>query len=62
MCAPRQISRLADSTFCVGLSAIPAGFTLGVLWSLFGVKTAFIVSAVLATGATLAFWRRVRDA
>lgn len=40
----------------VGLSAIPAGFTLGLLWSLFGVKTAFIVSAALA------FWRRIRDA
>jgi len=43
----------------VGLAAIPAGLLLGGLWSLYGVKTAFLVSASLATLATVGFWRYV---
>jgi len=43
----------------VGLAAIPAGLLLGGLWSLYGVKIAFLVSASLATLATVGFWRYV---
>jgi len=43
----------------VGLAAIPAGLLLGGLWSFYGVKTAFLVSASLATLATVGFWRYV---
>lgn len=44
----------------VGMVAIPAGLLLGVLWSEFGVRTAFLVSAAIAALATLGFWRYVR--
>ncbi|HEU5338370.1 MAG TPA: MFS transporter [Sulfuricaulis sp.] len=44
----------------VGLAAIPAGILIGGLWALYGVQTAFLVSALLATLATAGFWRFVR--
>ena len=44
----------------VGMAAIPAGLLIGGLWSFHGVKTAFLVSALLATLATAGFWRFVR--
>lgn len=44
----------------VGMAAIPAGLLIGGLWSFYGVKTAFLVSALLATLATAGFWRFVR--
>lgn len=44
----------------VGLAAIPAGLLLGGLWALWGAKTAFLVSATIATTAALFFWWRVR--
>lgn len=44
----------------VGLAAIPAGLVIGGLWALYGVKIAFLVSALLATLATAGFWRFVR--
>jgi len=44
----------------VGTAAIPAGLLLGGLWVTYGVKTAFLVSALLATLATTGFWRLVR--
>ena len=44
----------------VGLCAIPAGLLLGSLWSLAGVKVAFLFSSLLATVATVGFWRFVR--
>ncbi len=44
----------------VGLAAIPAGLLLGGLWTLWGAKTAFLVSATITTTAALFFWRRVR--
>ncbi|MCR4301336.1 MAG: MFS transporter [Sulfuricaulis sp.] len=44
----------------VGLAAIPAGLLIGGLWVLHGVKTAFLVSALLAAFATAGFWRFVR--
>ncbi len=43
-----------------GMAAIPAGLLIGGLWSLYGVKTAFLVSALLAALATAGFWRFVR--
>ena len=44
----------------VGLAAIPAGLLLGGLWALSGAHTAFLVSAAIATAASLFFWWRVR--
>ncbi|OGI54061.1 MAG: MFS transporter [Candidatus Muproteobacteria bacterium RIFCSPHIGHO2_02_FULL_60_13] len=44
----------------VGMAAIPAGLLIGGLWSFYGVKTAFLVSALLAALATAGFWRFVR--
>ena len=44
----------------VGLAAIPAGLLIGGLWSLYGIKIAFLVSAGLAALATAGFWRFVR--
>lgn len=44
----------------VGLAAIPAGLLIGGLWSVIGVKTAFLVSAGIAAAATVLFFRRVR--
>ncbi|HLD14610.1 MAG TPA: MFS transporter, partial [Burkholderiales bacterium] len=44
----------------VGLAAIPAGLLLGGLWAIFGVKVAFLVSAILAATACAGFWRYVR--
>jgi hypothetical protein len=43
----------------VGTAAIPAGLLLGGLWSLYGVKIAFLVSSGLAGLATIGFWRWV---
>ena len=43
----------------VGLAATPAGLLIGGLWSLYGIKTAFLVSASLAGAATYGFWRFV---
>jgi hypothetical protein len=44
----------------VGMAAIPAGLLIGGLWSFYGVKIAFLVSALLAALATAGFWRFVR--
>ena len=44
----------------VGLAAIPAGLLLGGLWAIYGVKVAFLVSAILAATACAGFWRFVR--
>ena len=44
----------------VGLAAIPAGLLLGGLWTLWSAKAAFLVSAAIATTATLFFWWRMR--
>ena len=44
----------------VGLAAIPAGLLIGGLWSLYGVKAAFLVSAALTGLATAGFWCYVR--
>ena len=44
----------------VGTAAIPAGLLLGGLWSVYGVKTAFLVSSALACLATFGFWHWVR--
>ena len=44
----------------VGLAAIPAGLLLGGLWAFYGVKVAFLVSAILAATACAGFWRFVR--
>jgi MFS family permease len=44
----------------VGLAAIPAGLVLGTLWSVYGVRAAFLASAGVAALATLGFWRVVR--
>ena len=44
-----------------GLSAIPAGLTLGLLWSAFGAPAAFGVSATLTLLATLTCWRVLRE-
>jgi len=44
----------------VGLAAIPAGVLIGGLWSVIGVKTAFLVSAGIAAAATVLFFWRVR--
>ncbi len=43
----------------VGTAAIPAGLLLGGLWSVYGVKTAFLVSSGLASLGTIGFWRWV---
>ena len=40
----------------VGLMAIPAGLMLGWLWSLFGARTAFLLSSALACLAVTGFW------
>jgi len=44
----------------IGLAAIPAGVTLGGVWTLYGVTPAFLVSAALAAVAAAGFWRFVR--
>ncbi|WP_372522852.1 MFS transporter [Sulfuricaulis sp.] len=44
----------------VGTAAIPAGLLLGGLWSVYGVKTAFLVSSGLAFLATAGFWHWVQ--
>lgn len=44
----------------VGFAALGAGALLGGLWSLFGVKTAFLASSALALIGLAAFWRWVR--
>lgn len=44
----------------VGLAAIPAGVTLGGLWSYFGVQVAFLLSAACAALASIGFARYVR--
>ena len=44
----------------VGTAAIPAGLLLGGLWSVYGVKTAFLVSSALACIATIGFWHWVQ--
>ncbi len=44
----------------VGTAAIPAGLLLGGLWSVYGVKTAFLVSSLLACLATIGFWQWVQ--
>lgn len=44
----------------VGTAAIPAGLLLGGLWSVYGVKTAFLVSSGLACLATIGFWQWVQ--
>lgn len=44
----------------VGLAAIPAGILIGGLWSFHGVKTAFLVSALIAALAAAGFWRLVQ--
>lgn len=43
----------------VGSAAIPAGLMLGWLWSLFGVKIAFLSSSVIALLAVAGLWRYV---
>ncbi|MHB8474568.1 MAG: MFS transporter [Sulfuricaulis sp.] len=43
----------------VGIAAIPAGLMLGSLWSLFGVKIAFLSSSVMALLAAAGLWRCV---
>ena len=43
----------------VGLAAIPAGLILGGLWSLFGVKIAFLSSSIIALLAVAGLWRYV---
>lgn len=40
----------------VGLMAVPAGLMLGWLWSLFGARTAFLLSSALACLAVTGFW------
>lgn len=44
----------------VGLMAVPAGLMLGWLWSLFGARTAFLLSSALACLAVTGFWIMVR--
>jgi MFS family permease len=44
----------------VGLAAVPAGLTLGNLWSAYGVTVAFLVSAAVAAVATAGLWRVLR--
>jgi MFS family permease len=44
----------------IGLAAIPAGLLIGGLWSAIGFKPAFLVSAGIATSATILFYWRVR--
>ena len=44
----------------VGLAAIPAGVTLGALWTLHGVTAAFLASAGVTAAAAAGFWRLVR--
>ncbi len=44
----------------VGTAAIPAGLLLGGLWSVYGVKIAFLVSSGLAFLATAGFWQWVQ--
>jgi MFS family permease len=44
----------------VGLAAVPAGLTLGSLWSAYGVTVAFLVSAAVAAVATAGLWRVLR--
>ncbi|MHB8622566.1 MAG: MFS transporter [Sulfuricaulis sp.] len=46
----------------VGLMAVPAGLTLGWLWSLYGAKTTFLLSSVFASVAVTGFWFMVRPA
>jgi MFS family permease len=43
----------------VGIAAIPAGLILGWLWSLFGAKTAFLLSSLIALVAVVGLWRFV---
>ncbi len=43
----------------VGIAAIPAGLMLGGLWSLFGARTAFLLSSALALVAVIGFWQLV---
>ncbi len=45
----------------VGLAAIPAGLFLGLLWSAYGVRTAFLASAAITAIAVVRFWRYVRS-
>ncbi len=44
----------------VGLMAVPAGLILGWLWSLFGARTAFLLSSAFACLAVIGFWFMVR--
>ncbi len=41
----------------MGLAALPGGLMLGGLWSLYGSRPAFLVSAVLAMACALLLWR-----
>ena len=41
----------------MGLAALPGGLMLGGLWSLYGSRPAFLVSAVLAMACALFLWR-----
>lgn len=44
----------------VGLMAVPAGLMLGGLWSVFGARTAFLLSSAIALLAVTGFWQLVR--